>query len=120
MTRIEDLRLRRNNTIRFAIASVLNWMLAVFVVVTTWIDLDATTALHLSAFFVPIATVSSVGWVLARNRPYQSKVLGGLHGCVSAHRCSGSFSSSASGPENRAVLWRNKTARAIVYLGWLV
>lgn len=53
-------------------------MLAVFVVVTTWIDLDATTALHLSAFFVPIATVSSVGWVLARNRPYQSKVLGGL------------------------------------------
>lgn len=78
MTRIEDLRLRRNNTIRFAIASVLNWMLAVFVVVSTSIDVDAATALHLSAFFVPIATVSSVGWVLARKRPYQSKTLGGL------------------------------------------
>jgi hypothetical protein len=78
VTRIEDLRLRRNNTVRFAVAAVLNWMLAVFVVVSTWIDVDASTALHLSAFFVPSAMVSSIGLVLARKRPYQSKAMGGL------------------------------------------
>lgn len=78
MTRIEDLRLRRNNTIRFAIAVLLNWILAVFVVVTAWIDVDAATALHTAAFFVPIAIISSVGLVLARKRPYQSTALGGL------------------------------------------
>jgi hypothetical protein len=35
-------------------------------------------ALHVSALFVPIAVVSSVGFVLARNRPCQTKTLGGL------------------------------------------
>jgi hypothetical protein len=35
-------------------------------------------ALRVSALFVPIAVVSSVGFVLARNRPYQTKTLGGL------------------------------------------
>jgi hypothetical protein len=78
VTRIEDLRLRRNNTIRFAVACVLNWILAVFVAVDTWIELDAGTALHVSVFFVPIAVVSSFGFVLARKQPYQTKTLGGL------------------------------------------
>jgi hypothetical protein len=78
VTRIEDLRLRRNNTIRFAVAVLLNWILAVFVVVNTWIDLDAATALHVSAYFVPIAIISSFGLLLTRIRPYQSKALGGL------------------------------------------
>jgi hypothetical protein len=76
--RIEDLRLRRHNTIRFAVAVLLNWILAVFIVVNTWLEVDAATALHLSAFFVPIAIVSSVGLALVRKRPYQSKALGGL------------------------------------------
>jgi hypothetical protein len=78
VTRIEDLRLRRNNTIRFAVASVLNWILAVYVVVSTWIWVDAATALHLAAFFVPIAIVSSVGLMLARKRSRQNSTLGGL------------------------------------------
>jgi hypothetical protein len=78
VTRIEDLRLRRNNTIRFAIAAVLNWILAAYIVGSTWIWVDAASALHLGAFFVPIAIVSSVGLVLARKRPYQTKALGGL------------------------------------------
>jgi hypothetical protein len=64
--------------LRFAVASVLNWILAVYVVVTTWMDVDVAIALHLSAFFVPIAVVSSLGLVLARKRPYQGKTLGGL------------------------------------------
>jgi hypothetical protein len=78
VTRIEDLRLRRNNTIRFVVASVLNWILAVYIVVSTWIWLDAAAALHSAAFFAPIAIVSTVGLVLARRRPYQTKALGGL------------------------------------------
>lgn len=78
MTRVEDLRLRRNNTIRFAVAAVLNWILAAYIVVSSWIWVDADAALHLGAFFVPIAIVSTVGLVLARKRPYQTKALGGL------------------------------------------
>jgi hypothetical protein len=78
VTRIEDLRLRRNNTIRFAVAAVLNWILAAYVVVSAWVWVDAAAALHLSAFFVPIGIASSVGLVLTRKRPYQSKSLGGL------------------------------------------
>jgi hypothetical protein len=78
VTRIEDLRLRRNNAIRFAVAVPLNWILAACIVVSSWIYVDAATALHLAAFFVPIAIVSTVGLVLARKRPYQTKALGGL------------------------------------------
>jgi len=85
VTRIEDLRLRRNNTIRFAIGTVLNWILAVYIVVSTWIWLDAASALHLAAFFVPIAIVSSVGLALTRKRPYQTTSLGILSwACVCA------------------------------------
>ena len=78
MTRVEDLRLRKHNSIRFAIATVLNWILATFVVVNAWIDVDPGAALHLAAFFVPIAVVSSLGLLLARKRPYQTTTLGAL------------------------------------------
>jgi hypothetical protein len=85
VTRIEDLRLRRNSTIRFALGAVLNWVLAVYIVVSTWIWVDAAIALHLCAFFVPIAIVSSVGLALTRKRPYQTKSLGILsRACVFA------------------------------------
>jgi hypothetical protein len=60
------------------VAVLLNWILAVFVVVNTWIDVGAATALQVSAYFVPTAIVSSFGLLLARKRPYQSKTLGGL------------------------------------------
>ncbi len=75
---------RRNDTVRLAVAAVLNWILAALVTRNSWSS-GATETLEAAGLFVPIAIVSSIGLVLARKQSIHSSALVAIsYACVGA------------------------------------